>query len=168
MKHFQDFKKIHIFLSVIFFLLLTVMPAQTRDKQTQVQTPWPIVCKKSKTGKVVDCKMVQKILVKKTGKLLMQAIISKKKGKGALLLHLPTGLFLPAGIAIHIDKNKKQSVVIQTCDVRGCFAAIPVSARLEKQMKEGELLFVAFKNLKKQVVSVGLTLKGFSSSYGKI
>ena len=82
-----------------------------------------------------------------------------------MLLQLPTGLFLPAGIAIQIDKNKAHTAVVQTCDARGCFTGLPLTNAMIANMKKGNSVTIAFKNLKKQTIAVGLSLSGFTAAF---
>ncbi len=85
-----------------------------------------------------------------------------------MLLHLPHGMHLPAGVVIRVDKGKPIKVAIQTCDLRGCFAGVPVDAVMLKAKKRGQTLSVALRNLKKQTIAINLNLKGFTAAFKKL
>lgn len=89
-------------------------------------------------------------------------------GPPVMMVHVPVGLFLPAGISIQIDEQAPVQLVIQTCDLRGCYAGAPISAEMLKAMKSGKRLAIGFQNLSKQAITVPLTLTQFAESYQRI
>ncbi|MGL5164342.1 MAG: invasion associated locus B family protein [Afipia sp.] len=85
-----------------------------------------------------------------------------------LMIQLPVGLFLPAGVNFQIDEGKSQALVLQTCDLKGCYAATTVSPELLGSMKSGKRLSVVFQNLNKENVNFAFVLSGFAEGYDKI
>jgi len=75
---------------------------------------------------------------------------------------------LPAGVNFQIDEGKSQALVIQTCDLKGCYAATTVSPELLGSMKSGKRLSVVFQNLNKENVNFAFVLSGFAEGYDKI
>ena len=160
-------------LTVALSLAGSILPLSAAEKTTAptAKTLWPILCAKNKFSGKKNCKMTQKILVQKTGKVLIEASISKpgpKKDKVALLLRLPTGLFLPAGITVQVDKKETHKVVVQTCDIRGCFAGMPLSEPTLAKMRKGQTLTISFMNLKKETIAIGLSLSGFTAAFKRL
>jgi invasion protein IalB len=59
-------------------------------------------------------------------------------------------LFLAAGTTIQIDQGKLESLQVQTCDDRGCYAGAPVTKDMLAILQKAEKLTVTFQDLKKQ------------------
>jgi len=158
-------------LAVLLMEEETVLAKGKTSDRLGASTPWRVICLKRGISKKRKCKIVQKVLVKKTKKLLVAAAINRagpKNEKTVMLLQLPTGLYLPAGVAVQIDKNKAHPIVVQTCDVRGCFTGLSLSDTMIANMKKGNSMTIAFKNLKKQTIAVGLSLSGFTAAFKRI
>ena len=133
-------------------------------------SPWRHVCAKSPNGKGNSCQIIQQLLVKKSKKILMSGSIrlSGKKNSPALMLQLPHGMFIPAGIAVRVDKKPLKKTAVQTCDHRGCFTGLALDDKMLVNMKKGKNIVVAFRNLKKQTIAISLSLKGFTAAYKKL
>ena len=124
----------------------------------------------SNTGKGMECKAHQTIVMTKTRQLLLAVSVSKPaEGKdGAMLLHLPHGLFNPAGVTLAVDEPKAEVLQIQTCDAKGCYAGAPITPEKLAAMSKGTKLNVVFQDLKKQQITVPVPLKGFEDAYKKL
>ncbi len=138
------------------------------QKGPQKAPGWSVRC--TNPGKGLTCKATQTIVLGKTRKLLLSISVSKpKEGKNAaMLLHLPHGLFNPAGVTMGIDGAKPETLVIQTCDAKGCYAGAPITREKLTAMTTGAKLNVTFQNLKKQKIVVPVPLKGFAQAYKKL
>jgi invasion protein IalB len=79
---------------------------------------------------------------------------------GAMMLHLPHGMFLPDGVTLAIDTNAAQKQPIQTCEQKGCYAGLPIES--------GKTLSIVFKSLEKQDITVPISLSGFKEAYQKL
>ncbi len=129
---------------------------------------WTVRCDNAGQGLV--CKALQTIVLAKTRQLLLSAAISKPSGSpdGALLLQLPHGLFIPAGVTVAVDAAKPEALQIQTCDTKGCYAGMSVKPEQLAAMKTGQKLNVVFEDLKKQKITVPVPLKGFDEAFKKL
>lgn len=85
-----------------------------------------------------------------------------------MLLHLPHGMFLPAGIRLKIDEIVERKEAVQTCDQRGCYVRFEMADRFLNGLIRGNKFVVIFKNLQKQDFTIPLSLKGFSAAYKKM
>ncbi|MEM9030617.1 MAG: invasion associated locus B family protein [Pseudomonadota bacterium] len=152
---------------------LTV-PALAQTKSAPKQSAaapkpgWVVNCANSGTGLV--CRAVQTLVVRKTRQRLLGASVQRDpSGKATtLLLSLPHGLYLPSGLSIQVDKGKATNLVVQTCDVKGCYAGTALSNALVKQMIGGKAMAVTFSNLKKKKIAVNMPLDGFGAAYKKL
>jgi invasion protein IalB len=128
---------------------------------------WSVDCANPGTGLV--CKAVQTMIVAKTHQLLLAVSVSKNPADAApaMLLHLPLGLFNPAGVSVAIDGAKPEKLEIQTCDVRGCYTGMAMTSERIAAMSGGTRLNIVFQNLKKQNITVPLPLAGFAAAFKK-
>jgi len=140
---------------------------QTRPAQPPAQA-WSVDC--ADAGQGLACKAVQTIVLAETRQLLLSVAVSKPEGdKGAaMLLHLPLGLFNPAGATISIDEVAPEAPQIQTCDNQGCYAGAALTPERLAAMSKGTKLNVTFQDLKKQKIVVPVPLKGFEAAFKKL
>jgi invasion protein IalB len=144
--------------------------SQSAEKQAAQKPaqPWSVNC--ANTGQGLACKALQSIVLANTRQLLLSVSVSKSANDktAAMLLHLPHGLFNPAGVTIAIDEEAPESLVIQTCDAKGCYAGNPLTPETLQLMTKGTKLNVVFQDLKKQKITVPVPLKGFEDAYKKL
>jgi hypothetical protein len=50
---------------------------------------------------------------------------------------------------LQIDEKKPLNLTLQTCDLKGCYAATPIAPELLAELKAGKKLAVSFQNLTK-------------------
>ena len=154
-------------------LLAQAQPEKKAEKKKPVgnkKNPWVVQCgEDSKTGKKF-CRMQQSLRFKKTGQRLLAVVIQPQtiEPKLAILLSLPHGLYLPAGTAFKIDDGEENRMVIETCDVEGCYASGGLTEKHVTAMKKGEKLLVAFQASNKKSVTIPVTLSGFTAAFNKI
>ena len=143
-------------------------PAQQAPPAQPPAQAWSVDC--ADTGQGLACKAVQTIVLAETRQLLLSVAVSKPEGdKGAaMLLHLPLGLFNPAGVTIGIDDAAPEAQQIQTCDNQGCYAGAALTPEKLAAMSKGTILKVAFEDLKKQKIVVPVPLKGFEAAFKKL
>ena len=169
-------KFISLFALAVAFTQLTMTELHAAKTSSVTKThkaagnPWRHVCAKAADGKGNSCQIIQQLLVKKSKKILMSGSIqlSGKKKSPALMLQLPHGMFIPAGIAVRVDKKPIKKTAIQTCDHRGCFSGLVLDKKIITDMKKGNNIIVAFRNLKKQTIAISLSLKGFTAAFKKL
>lgn len=130
--------------------------------------PWLVNCA-SLTGKTT-CEAVQSLMIEKTGQLLLSVSVRVPPGSkiGALMLHLPHGMFLPDGIALAIDGGAGQKQPVQMCDQKGCYVGMPIDDTLLKSLQTGKTLSISFKSLEKKDIMIPVSLGGFKEAYGKL
>jgi len=143
-------------------------PPATRQQAPQKDAGWSVRC--TNPGKGLTCKATQTIVLGKKRKLLLSISVSKPtQGKNAaMLLRLPHGLFNPAGVTMGVDGARAETLAIQTCDAKGCYAGAPITSKKLTAMGKGTKLNVTFQNLKKQKIVVPVPLTGFAEAYKKL
>jgi invasion protein IalB len=116
------------------------------------------------------CVMEQNAFITKTGQLVSAVTVRFSPGvtEPVLMVQVPVGLYVPAGISLQVDSDKARVLPIQTCDLKGCFGAEPLKAEELGRLKSGKHLTVAFQNLGRQTINIPFVLEGFDESYKKI
>jgi invasion protein IalB len=140
--------------------------AQGAPQGGQPASGWTVAC----AGKDLACKASQSIVLAKTRQLLIGVSLSRPQGGKdlALLLHLPHGLYNPAGAVIGVDDAATATLEIQTCDLKGCYAGSTLPPDKVAALTKGTSLKVTFQDLKKQKITVPVPLKGLDEALKKL
>ncbi len=129
---------------------------------------WRVQC--TGVGAATDCRLSQMVVLKRTKQLLL-ALVVHRPAKGQpprVLLHLPHGLFLPAGSSLKLDDAAADQLPIESCDRRGCYAGMGLDDSKLAALQAGKTLTIQFQNLKKQAINVTLPMKGFAEAYSQL
>jgi invasion protein IalB len=135
-----------------------------------VESSWSVHCPSTSRDAPPDCRMEQRAIVTKTGRLLMQVTIRvpAETRKPVMMIHGPLGTFLPAGIEIDVDGSELLNLPFQTCETNGCFAGTAVTSDQLDRLLAGQSLNIQLQSVNKQPINVPMSLIGFTSSYKKI
>lgn len=144
--------------------------AAPADGNAPPQPVWTSRCSSEGRKAALICEIEQSLFITKTGQLVASVNVKlpPETRQPVMMVQLPVGLFLPGGVNLQIDESKSQALVIQTCDLKGCYAATTVSPELLGAMKSGKRLSVTFQNLNKENVNLAFVLSGFAEGYDKI
>ena len=114
--------------------------------------------------------MEETAVLTKTGQLviLVNLRVTSDTRTPVILVQLPLGLNLPAGIKLQVDEGKTADMQIQTCENRGCYASMPVPPDFLAALKSGKQLKVSFQNLGKETIAIPMPLSDFGAAYDKI
>jgi invasion protein IalB len=147
-------------------------PPQPAAGEANAPAPltWTTRCFSEGRKAALLCEVEQSMFITKTGQLVASVNVKLPADtrQPVMMIQLPVGLFLPAGVSLQIDEGKPQSLAIQTCDLKGCYAATPVAPEMLGAMKSGKRLAVVFQNLNKENVNLAFALSGFVEGYDKI
>jgi invasion protein IalB len=137
---------------------------------TQPADAWATNCSAQVRAGPLDCSVVQRVVLQRTGQLLAMISIRlpSDSHNPAMLVQTPLGLYLPAGVSLKIDDNADISLALQTCDAGGCYAGTTVSSAMLSLMRKGHSMTVTFQNISKQPVAVPVALAGFAGAYEKV
>jgi invasion protein IalB len=148
-----------------------VAPQPSADGASQPPgSEWVSRCASEGRQGALECVAEQTAVLQKTGQLVAAVSIRVPADthQPSLAVQIPVGLFLPAGVTLQIDDKKPLNLTLQTCDLKGCYAATPISPELLDELKGGKKLAVSFQNLTKENISVPLQLTNFDQAYQKI
>jgi invasion protein IalB len=164
-----------LYLLVVFFLILCGHTARAQEPskpgtEADPAPGWVTKCTSGGRRTALDCSVEQTVLLKKTQQLLLSVVVRvpPDSREPAMMIHLPFGLFLPAGITLDLEGQKRQQLEVQTCDSKGCYAGTVVSGDMLAAMKQSEQLTVTFQDLPKNNISIQVPLKGFAAAYQRI
>jgi invasion protein IalB len=131
---------------------------------------WSSKCASETRQTPVECSVEQTVVVTNSGQLLASVVIRipADTRQPVMMVQVPVGLYLPAGLNLQVDDEKPQPLALQTCDLKGCYAGAPVSPEMIKAMKDGKLFKITLQNMAKENISVPLTLANFAEAYQKI
>ena len=158
----------HVSWSIIAAMagLAVALPAAA---QTSSDKNWIVNC--TDPGGKRTCTMMQNLVTKQNDvqqRLLTVIIQRSGENNEEMLLALPHGLFLPAGVQLAIDQGQPSKLVIQTSDANGAYAGTALSAELLLSMKKGQTLKLTVQTAQKKDVTVPVTLSGFSKAYQEL
>jgi invasion protein IalB len=148
-----------------------VAPPASGEGAPQPQgTEWVSRCASEARQGALECALEQTAVLQKTGQLIaaVSVRVPADTHQPTLAVQIPVGLFLPAGVSLQIDDKKPLTLPLQTCDLKGCYAAMPISPDMLAELKGGKKLAVSFQNLTKENISVPLQLANFEQAYQKI
>jgi invasion protein IalB len=136
----------------------------------EAKPAWISRCASVSRKTVPQCAIEQTAVLTKTGQLMASVTvrIPANSTKPVMMIHVPVGLYLPAGISLQVDDLPQTHFTVQTCDVKGCYAGDELPDKLLNAMKSGKKLLVIFQNLQKKNISVPLTLADFDDAYKRI
>ncbi|MGH1351152.1 MAG: invasion associated locus B family protein [Methyloligellaceae bacterium] len=146
----------------------TLALAKEEKKEAPSRLPWIVNC--ASNGANVNCVATQQLFLQKTRQLLLGITVRvpPKSRTGVMMVQLPHGLHLPAGITLEVDEGGEVKQAIQTCNVQGCFVGMTIETGLLKKMQTGKAISITFKNQNKKDVKIGVPLKGFAEAYQKL
>lgn len=131
---------------------------------------WSVGCAAAERAAALSCAIEQRVFVANTGQLIgsVSVRVPDDTNGPVITIITPLGLFLPAGVSIAIDEDPAQTLEVQTCDARGCYAQSPVSENLLGKMFKGKQLNVRFQDMSKRPINLQLSLTGFTDAFAKI
>jgi len=148
----------------------TQAPGQDPNARAQPAPGWISRCASDARQGALECAVEQSAVLTSTGQLVAAVAIRvpSNSRQPEMLIQVPVGLFLPSGVNVQIDESKPHPVVVQTCDLKGCYAATPVSAEMLTSLKAGKRLGITFQTNTKENITVPLTLGNFAEAFQKI
>lgn len=166
-------RKIFHWLATLAFGVSAMSPLSAQEAgETGNKRPpeWIAACVAAGRAAPADCTLEQRLLLADSGELAaaVKIRVPDSPRQPAMVLHLPQGLFLPAGVNLRVDEGKAVNLQLQTCDGRGCYAGMVVTDELLGAMKAGSSLHLGVQNVQKQRFDIVLSLLGFTAGYEKI
>lgn len=166
------------FMAIVLVAFSSVSPGLAEDKakkKAKSNAAWIKICddvkikeiKEKEATKKKICMTHHESLNAKTGQPLISAAVRSVAGhkKERLLITVPLGMALPAGVHIKIDKNEPVKFNYSFCHVGGCVGETQMTDAILKQMKAGEKMVVATIAISGKPVGFPVPLSGFGKAY---
>lgn len=126
---------------------------------------WASRCVAATRSGPLECSLSQRAVTKQ-GQLVGSVTIQLPAGApSAMVVSVPLGIFLGAGVTFAIDTNAPQALELQACDRTACYAETALPDELITAMKGGEKLNITFQNMQKQPVTLPMSLVGFTAAF---
>lgn len=131
---------------------------------------WISRCVSDRRQSGLDCSVEQTATLTKTGQLFAAVTIRVPPDtrQPVMMVQLPVGIFIPAGVTLQIDQQTPVPLLVQTCDLKGCYAGSPLPAETVISLRTGKRLAISFQNLGKENLSVPFVLDKFEEAFAKI
>ena len=157
-------------LSYISFALASVAAVHAADQGAQFQD-WMVGCEQVEV--VADgqpqeretCYIFQNIALKESGQRLLHIAVGyiAATGEPAAIITLPLGVFLPPGVALHIDDAEPLRLPVQQCTAAGCRAVLALDEALVDRLRLGREARVNFVGPNRKEISVPVSLMGLTA-----
>ena len=85
-----------------------------------------------------------------------------------MVLQLPHGLNIKAGVRFQIDKNPPHVLAFATSTKKGIFAKTPISDQLLQSLKTGKKISIGMAVLAGKTIVVPISLAGFDIAFEKL
>ena len=147
-----------------------VTAAFAQEAGSPPPTGWTTQCASTSRGPRPDCSAAQQIVMSQTQQLVASITVTVQGEtlKPTILLRIPIGLFIPAGLKLDVDGAEVMSLELQTCDQTGCYASSLLSDALVNAFRRGETLGLVFQNLNRDTIRIPVPLAGFSAAFERI
>ena len=132
----------------------------------QAQPSWGVSCAGTPGG--LDCRALQVVRMTNTGQLSVAVHVPAETKKPIMLLLLPLGIDLRAGVTLQLGQDEKRAVPLNNCDASGCLAEYAISEAEIGAMAKGQAVTVSVKGPNDQPISVQVPSTGFAAAYAKI
>jgi invasion protein IalB len=131
---------------------------------------WTARCASASRDAPLECAIEQTAILSKTGQLivLVNIRVPSDTHTPVAMVQLPLGLNLPGGAKFQVDDGNTTDLQIQTCENRGCYAAVPISPEMLAALRSGKQLKLSFQNLAKETITIPMPLADFAAAYDKI
>ncbi len=166
MSRFFTSKKLSsaIVLSSLSIALLAGGQAAAQQTQAKARS-WFKVCSKQGDNNICN---VQYSITANRGQLVTAVNLLTVTGKikrKIFQIAVPSGRFIPAGVAVSIDGGKANRLPYSICLPSRCMAEVPLSAGLIKALKKGGELTVTSTNFQNKKSPIKVSLNGFTAAY---
>jgi invasion protein IalB len=146
----------------------TAGPAATQT----FEAPWAFSCSAAQKKAERNCDVTETIILNdKAGSRAILKVtigISPPDRKPAMMITLPHGIYLPAGVRLTIDGKEWLPASIQTCDNGGCYVGLPIDSDARARLEGGRALQITFQSLERKEVVLPVSLTGLGDTLAKI
>ena len=132
------------------------------------QPTWMVNCTNVPGG--FDCRASQTLYLKTTGAHLLTLVVrtTPDAKNPVMLIQVPLGIYLPAGVTLQIGKNAGKKLPLHSCNQEGCLTEYPVTDAEIAAMQQGADVAVSVQDLNKAPFTLRVPGLGFAAAYAKM
>lgn len=140
-----------------------------QDAAAPAPAPWGTICTSESRTSDLQCLLEQRVVASDSGALLAAVSVRPTPGQAdpVLVVQLPVGLYLPAGLIVAVDGTSIESLPFQTCDAQGCYVGAPAKPELINAMKAGQTLELVIQDQSQREIKIPVALAGFTGALEK-
>ncbi len=157
-----------LWLGVVGACFIGFVPrSNAAPKDGQVFQDWMVKCEGGE-GVAERCVAFQNIVVTQSRQqlLVLAAGYLGPKGEPWLVLTVPLGVLLQAGVALKADEAQRFDAPFKICTAKGCEAGILLDDILLRNLRAGLVARIAFMDgITGRQITVPVSLKGFSAAF---
>ncbi len=131
-------------------------------------TGWVKVCQQipDTTPPREGCMISQEVRAE-NGAFLSSMAVQEMSGEARkqLILAVPLGMAIQAGLLLRVDNNSAMPAKYGTCLANGCFAGVDMGTDLLNAMKKGQNAYVTVRNAQGVALDLVLPLATFAKAY---
>ncbi len=130
---------------------------------------WVVNCANTPAG--LDCGATQSLLFKQADRNVragVQVRVAPDTKKPKLMLHVPLGIHLPAGVKLQFGGSGAKALPFQICLSNGCFAEYAITQAEITAMLKGADLTLSVQAPNHTPFMFKMPAKGFAAAYAKI
>src|SRR5699024_2842996 len=147
---------------------MTQQPQEADVEVTQHQD-WEVRCPKSDAS--LPCEMTQLVQNPDNDQPIMRVVMgypAETNGKPAMILLLPLGVRLDAGVKLAVDGHQVDHFPFQVCFEQGCQTAFQLEDSVLNRMKNGNKATVSVVDPSGDPLTLDISLLGFTASNEQI
>ncbi|PWV98363.1 invasion protein IalB [Hoeflea marina] len=133
---------------------------------------WDVDCRPVDAGKRLGCVLRQQLVVQGGSQVLLDAEIVPKGSldnpDSVIKLHFPHGLALNAVIGLRIDNGEVFKLPLQRSDENGLYTTMAIGEKVLGLMQNGRAAQISFVLTSGKLVTLDLSLFGFTAAYNAI
>jgi invasion protein IalB len=146
---------------------LQLAQAQSSQPIPQNTQPiWGVNCAGTKAG--LECRAIQAVKMTDSGVLSVAVRVLPETKKPQMLLLLPLGIHLPAGVTLKFGEEEAKAIQLKNCDAAGCLAEYAITDAEIGALAKGQPLTVLVQDPDQKSLSVQVPAAGFAAAYAKI
>jgi invasion protein IalB len=132
------------------------------------QPTWRVYCSNVPGG--FDCRASQTLVNKNTGQRLLTLVVrtAPDAKKPMMLIQVPLGTYLPAGVTLQIGKDAGKKLPLESCNQEGCLTEYPVTDAEIAAMQHGADVAVLVRDVTKAPATFRVPGLGFAEAYSKM
>lgn len=144
--------------------------ASGKPENGQVFGEWRAFCESAESGDAEDCHVFQHLVAKDTQESILHAMVlyTPKRADPVMILTLPLGVAVRAGVQVQVDAGEPRKLIFETCLPEGCRAGMLLDAKALDEFRKGAQAGVSFFNLRGKQLNLPLSLSGFTKAVSSL